>query len=545
MSLRIIDCKRKASMPSYRGGGFESHESKATVYTLFSRCFSGWEPRLEFQQKSFFVTPGMVAYFCFFALFFCNTFFPSICGDTLNVFQCACLTMSFFIGLFVVSIFGWAFSDKISTRAGMTVVAIFSAIASSLAVLSFALEVSFAFMLCCFFLAGCGVTGFLILTSGYVGRLSHDALVACVPFCIGVAAFSVAVILHVRPFYLCLLLVVFISVLGAASSFYTYMISLNDRMPFVSAEESKRRNGMSWKSAAAASSQSCCLGYAISLMVIIGASGCIQVVIVSSASVVAAMIVVALDRCGNQTPMLTSERNQLKFFLPCAAIGLFPIAFTDSLLVKIACCCVLLFVFSLQAVTNIYAVSENVRISSLQPVGTYACSRIANYFGYFLGSVTALISFGSELSSNGTSEMLALVMVVVLAFLAALFFTDRFPLNESKPSLGNEEPSTTGDEVLHAINNCEEDQLSIRLAGWKDRCTALAEKIGLSPRQKEVLILLSLGYSAKYIERHLFISYHTVKSHIHNIYQKAGVHSREEIIELVEKMSLNEETPKD
>jgi DNA-binding NarL/FixJ family response regulator len=49
---------------------------------------------------------------------------------------------------------------------------------------------------------------------------------------------------------------------------------------------------------------------------------------------------------------------------------------------------------------------------------------------------------------------------------------------------------------------------------------------GISVREKEILELLSSGYSNKEIANKLFISSHTVRNHLYNIYEKLHVHSR-------------------
>jgi DNA-binding CsgD family transcriptional regulator len=54
----------------------------------------------------------------------------------------------------------------------------------------------------------------------------------------------------------------------------------------------------------------------------------------------------------------------------------------------------------------------------------------------------------------------------------------------------------------------------------------LCERYQLSAREGEILGLLLRGKSNADIERDLFISPHTVRNHIHNIYQKLGVGSR-------------------
>lgn len=52
----------------------------------------------------------------------------------------------------------------------------------------------------------------------------------------------------------------------------------------------------------------------------------------------------------------------------------------------------------------------------------------------------------------------------------------------------------------------------------------------LSEREKEILSLLVEGLSKKQISEKLFLSYHTVDSHLRNIYAKLEVHSRSSAI---------------
>lgn len=65
------------------------------------------------------------------------------------------------------------------------------------------------------------------------------------------------------------------------------------------------------------------------------------------------------------------------------------------------------------------------------------------------------------------------------------------------------------------------------------RCAVLAEAYGLSPREGEVFQLIALGKSPVSIECELCIAQGTLKSHTQRIYQKLGVHSRDELHALV------------
>ncbi len=65
------------------------------------------------------------------------------------------------------------------------------------------------------------------------------------------------------------------------------------------------------------------------------------------------------------------------------------------------------------------------------------------------------------------------------------------------------------------------------------RLEGFSERLGLSKREGEILGLLLRGKSNKEIERDLFISPHTVRNHVHNIYQKLGVGSRLQLMNFV------------
>lgn len=67
-----------------------------------------------------------------------------------------------------------------------------------------------------------------------------------------------------------------------------------------------------------------------------------------------------------------------------------------------------------------------------------------------------------------------------------------------------------------------------------ERIAAVAEKFGLTARETEVFTLWVTGHGAKSIEEKLVLSSATVRTHIRHIYEKLDVHSRAELIELLE-----------
>jgi len=64
---------------------------------------------------------------------------------------------------------------------------------------------------------------------------------------------------------------------------------------------------------------------------------------------------------------------------------------------------------------------------------------------------------------------------------------------------------------------------------------SIYDKYNISKREQDILKLILDGKSNKEIEAALFISYHTVKNHAYNLYQKLGVKNRYELVHFITK----------
>lgn len=71
-----------------------------------------------------------------------------------------------------------------------------------------------------------------------------------------------------------------------------------------------------------------------------------------------------------------------------------------------------------------------------------------------------------------------------------------------------------------------------RLAG---ACDLVASRHGLTAREREVLALLARGRNQEYVQRTLIISANTAKTHIYHVLKKTGAHSRQELMDMVER----------
>jgi DNA-binding CsgD family transcriptional regulator len=68
---------------------------------------------------------------------------------------------------------------------------------------------------------------------------------------------------------------------------------------------------------------------------------------------------------------------------------------------------------------------------------------------------------------------------------------------------------------------------------YQECCRHIARSAGFTPRELEIFLLLGQGRSIASIAGSLFVSDNTVKSHIRGIYSKLGVHSKQELIDLI------------
>lgn len=131
---------------------------------------------------------------------------------------------------------------------------------------------------------------------------------------------------------------------------------------------------------------------------------------------------------------------------------------------------------------------------------------------YILSGVAEIL--GTLLPSD-TAGVIALVMVG-LALAIALVGASRTP------------GPTAAQQSAPAIAESAAPSLS-------DALHALSDRAGLTEGERRVFECLSRGYSLKQTARQLGTTEGAAKFHRHNVYQKLGVASREELIELVER----------
>ena len=78
------------------------------------------------------------------------------------------------------------------------------------------------------------------------------------------------------------------------------------------------------------------------------------------------------------------------------------------------------------------------------------------------------------------------------------------------------------------------EDAQVRKGRFVRRCECVADTFLLSRRETDVLFLLAKGRNVGFIMQQLCISEGTAKTHVNHVYKKLGVHSRQELIELID-----------
>ena len=141
--------------------------------------------------------------------------------------------------------------------------------------------------------------------------------------------------------------------------------------------------------------------------------------------------------------------------------------------------------------------------------------------GATLGSVAGQLLFRVFEAPHG-AELLSptfIVMLLFFVFVCAMYLSDATNLKTHWGMIAIDDSSQEADASL---------EQSFRI---------VARSYGLTPREQEIMAELFRGKSRQAIATELFISEGTVKVHARNLYQKLGIHSKQELVGIVGEVS--------
>ncbi len=128
---------------------------------------------------------------------------------------------------------------------------------------------------------------------------------------------------------------------------------------------------------------------------------------------------------------------------------------------------------------------------------------------------------------------LAIIFLMVITYTLTLTERDVAHITRVEPrtnKIANRE--YIKDEILN--NNDNDLERENNSLTTDERVEILALQHGINGRAYDVLLLMAKGRTAARIEQELYISRGTVNTYSHKIYQKLGIHSRQELFDLLD-----------
>ncbi len=170
-------------------------------------------------------------------------------------------------------------------------------------------------------------------------------------------------------------------------------------------------------------------------------------------------------------------------------------------------------VFSIASSLMIVTCTRTARTYAIQPVLVYGVFAGVVYLFLVCG---VLLSFflGGPTGSN-TLWLFAVALAAIYVLSMALTLGKRMMKStREKKSAALAEDSTTSPSL-------------------EQQCAQVAEHYALTARETEVMTLLAHGRDVAFIAEELVISKNTVRTHVKGVFSKTGVHSKQELIDLV------------
>ncbi len=168
---------------------------------------------------------------------------------------------------------------------------------------------------------------------------------------------------------------------------------------------------------------------------------------------------------------------------------------------------------------------------------TYRLSGIM-VFGMGWGMVTLGVLLGTQLgqivclAAPFTPQMLSLIALLATI---AILISYMFVFNEKDlEHLATPEEEDGGKAMEAGQGQPSETRDGVRRQRFQDRCNDVAAQYGLTDRETEIMVLFAKGRSAARIQEELYLSRGTVSTHLRHIYQKMDVHSKQELLDVIE-----------
>lgn len=186
---------------------------------------------------------------------------------------------------------------------------------------------------------------------------------------------------------------------------------------------------------------------------------------------------------------------------------------------------VVFLVFSVASSLMVITCIREARKQNIHPVCVY---------GFFAGCVYAASIAGAGVGLLVTPEEgLGSIQLLIIALFALYVLTFVLIAQRKTKAKDEKDEQKTSAQLVTDPTSHKNPVYQI-----EDQCVEFSKMHGLSRREGEVLVLLAKGRDTPYIAEELCISKNTVRTHTKNIFTKTDVHSKQELMSVVEAVHL-------
>lgn len=271
------------------------------------------------------------------------------------------------------------------------------------------------------------------------------------------------------------------------------------------------------------------LGCAVSLLWslvsegVVALDGTLMAVSLLSGTVVTGVLILYCVTYANRLNLISLYR----WLLPGLLLALFFMIGFDQVTRFLGSLCIFAAQMGLDAFTFMYY-CETANRSPRNAVRILGFGRAFLQGGILLGAVLAQFVIAGIRDGVITLPGVLLLLGAVVAGCVMLALSDSAAAAQQQPC----------EEDYSAEDSLPQDVNELARVLFERKCDQVAEQGGLSQRERELLSFLARGRSLPYIRNELYISKSTANTHVEHIYTKLGIHSREELISLVEEAQI-------
>lgn len=480
---------------------------------------AGQSPDSSFEFHDLLGIIGFAVYLSWVFLMLSNSM---LIPENIATTDVAAIVVYFIMGQVIASLLVWVLAKHLVSSTAVKMLIIFAVFLTPIPGLcSLFIEISEPFLAFAWFFAGFGAVFLVALWGAFLSKFDHESAVLYPPIAMLISAVIVLLAL-------CFIKTDAVKIMVATLPWISVVLYLIVELGAIGGKRGTFLNpdySLTKPPNAKALIRSSCAIFSNSILLgIVFFTVSVTKVDIVVGVVCFSMLIAAVFKVFDAKHHQRFEVSEvIKVLAPTAALGLLPLPFV-SLNWRVACVALMVFVGIVTETVVWTAVCEYTRVNKIMPFANMAFGRLGNLIGLEIGFLLAGQVFSLSLEGQLSNPWILSAIVIVIIILQSFLFKDNY-----SPFAG----------LQNIDDDLDRTKLTIVQSGrWRKKCECFADFYRLTPRQKEVLFLLAKGYSTSYIEETLIVSNHTVKAHIYNIYRKTNVHTRQELIELIEEYNI-------